>query len=208
MYAVTTEHVSRHLHEATILAVWLLWLLAGQGGGSHGNEWWAACSLLAACVLAPARLFRLLRRLRWLLLAILLTFSLGTPGRLVVPDFPPGPTFEGFHAAMFAMINLAAMAACVAVLLQRLTPARLTGAIHRLIHPLSADHPAPDSFALRLQLVLRDIEMRLPARHWMSWLEDTSCSAPLTVEPCRPLSLIDLCVLLAASALLVIRFFA
>jgi len=80
------------LHGATLLAIWLVWLLAGQGAASPRHGIWVACSLLAASLLAPRRALHLLRRLRWLFLAIAITFSLGTPGRLLIDDFTAGPT--------------------------------------------------------------------------------------------------------------------
>jgi energy-coupling factor transporter transmembrane protein EcfT len=203
MQMTTTRERTPRLHAATLLAVWLMWLLGGQGGGATGHDLWIALSLIGALALAPRRFFRLAKRLRWLFLAILITFALGTPGRLVVADLAVGPTFEGLIAAVRSMANLAAMAACVSVLLEHLTPTRLTGAMHRLLHPMSACHPAPDSFALRLQLVLRDIEHPLPGRQWMSWLEDRSdAGQPVAVESCAPFGGADFALLTGALLLL------
>ncbi|HEY9193527.1 MAG TPA: hypothetical protein VIO81_11695, partial [Methyloversatilis sp.] len=170
--------------------------------GTIGHDLWLSVSLVGALILAHRRFLRLARRLRWLFFAILLTFALGTPGRLVVADLAIGPTFEGLAAAVRSMANLAAMAACVSILLEHLTPTRLTGAMHRLLHPMSACHPASDSFALRLQLVLRDIEQPLPGRQWMSWLEDRSDAEPVAVEPCAPFGGADFALLAGALLLL------
>jgi energy-coupling factor transporter transmembrane protein EcfT len=199
MYATDTEPSVPRLHAATLLALWLVWLLAGQVAGSPWHELWAGMSITGALLFAPRRFLRLLRRLRWLLIAVLLTFAFATPGRLLIPDFPAGPSVEGLLAALSATGKLIGMAAAVAVLLERLTPARLTGAIHRLVHPLSADHPSAGSFALRLQLVMHEIERQVPGRNWRSWLEDGDSGAPLSVEPCAPLAVLD-CVVLAAAA--------
>lgn len=196
------------LHAASWLAIWFMWLLAGQGGPGGSHEAWAFASIMAALVFAPIRFIRLLRRLRWLLLAVMLTFAFGTPGRLVVADFTFGPTFEGLTAALHSITHLVAMAASVAVLLNGLSPARLTGAIHRLIHPLSHDQPSPDSFALRLQLVLRDLEVRFPGRDWRSWLDDDGGGELLAVETCAPLALFDAAMMIAAAALLAVRVLA
>ena len=196
------------LHAASWLAIWFMWLLAGQGGPGGSHEAWAFASIVAALVFAPIRFIRLLRRLRWLLLAVMLTFAFGTPGRLVVADFTFGPTFEGLTAALHSITHLVAMAASVAVLLNGLSPARLTGAIHRLIHPLSHDQPSPDSFALRLQLVLRDLGVRFPGRDWRSWLDDDDGGDLLAVETCAPLALFDAAMMIAAAALLAVRVLA
>lgn len=196
------------LHAASWLAIWLMWLLAGQGGSGASQGAWAFASISAALLFAPVRFIRLLRRLRWLLLAVMLTFAFGTPGRLMVADLTFGPTFEGFAAALHSITHLVAMAANVAVLLNRLSPARLTSAMHRLIHPLSHDHPSPGSFALRLQLVLRDLEVRFPGRDWRTWLDGDSGVERLAVEPCAPLTLFDATMLLLVAALFAARLFA
>jgi energy-coupling factor transporter transmembrane protein EcfT len=202
---ITMVRFTPKLHAASWLAIWFMWLLAGQGGPGGSHEAWAFASIVAALVFAPIRFIRLLRRLRWLLLAVMLTFAFGTPGRLVVADFTFGPTFEGLTAALHSITHLVAMAASVAVLLNGLSPARLTGAIHRLIHPLSHDQPSPDSFALRLQLVLRDLEVRFPGRDWRSWLDDDDGGDLLAVETCAPLALFDAAMMIAAAALLAVR---
>lgn len=208
MYATDTDPAAPRLHAATLLALWLVWLLAGQVAGSPWHELWSALSITCALLLAARPFLRLLRRLRWLLLAILLTFTLATPGRLLIPDFPAGPSVEGLLAALSAMSKLIGMAAAVAVLLERMTPARLTGAIHRLVHPLSADHPSSGSFALRLQLVLHEIDHQVPGRNWRSWLEEGDSGTPLPVAACAPLAAVDLVVLAAAGCLLALWHWA
>lgn len=206
-YAIMVRFTPK-LHATSWLATWLMWLLAGQGGPGGSHDAWAFASIIAALAFAPVRFIRLLRRLRWLLLAVILTFAFGTPGRLVVADVTFGPTFEGLATALRSLTHLVAMAASVAVLLNGLSPGRLTGAIHRLIHPLSHDYPSPDSFALRLQLVLRDLEVRFPGRDWRTWLDGDFRTERLAVEPCAPLALFDAAMLLVAAALLAVRFFA
>ncbi|AOF80748.1 hypothetical protein BSY238_731 [Methyloversatilis sp. RAC08] len=208
MYVTETDPPAPRLHAATLLALWLVWLLAGQVAGSPWHELWSGMSIACALLLAARPFLRLVRRLRWLLLAILLTFALATPGRLLVPDFPAGPSIEGLLAALSAMSKLIGMAAAVAILLDRMTPARLTGAIHRLVHPLSADHPAPGSFALRLQLVLHEVDHRMPGRNWRSWLEEGDSGTSLPVEACAPLAALDRVVLAAAACLLALWHWA
>ncbi len=202
------EDRSVRVHSATLLAIWVMWLLAGQGGESPRHEIWIAISIVGACIFAGRRFLRLIRRLRYLFLAIVLTFGLFTPGRLVIADFSLGPTFEGLQGARLALCNLAAMAGSVAILLERITAVRLTGALHRLIHPFSASHPAADSFALRLQLVMKDLEKGPPAGTWMAWLAQPSGIESVDVEPCPSFSALDLVLLSGASALLALWFLA
>lgn len=187
----THDAMRPQLHSATWLALWLLWLIAGQTDASPKQEIWVVVSLLAAVLGAFGHVLRLLRRLRWLFLVMAITFLFGTPGRLLVDDLSGGPTVEGLHAALRTGLHLAAMAGCVAVLLRAMPLPALAGAMHRILHPISAGRPGPDSFALRLQLVLRDLE-HIPARgRWREWLAPVAESAPLAVEPCPPFARAD-----------------
>lgn len=199
------QALTRHaLHSATWLALWLCWLLAGQGVATTRVDIWIALSIGAALVLAPRRVWTLWRRLRWLFLAIAITFAFGTPGRLLVPDLSGGPTVEGVTMALRTGLHLAAMAACVAVLLHAMSLPELAGALHRLLHPRRADRPAADSFALRLQLVLRDLD-HPPARgHWRAWLNPPADVQPLPVEPCAPLTSVDMLAMVAGLAVCLI----
>ncbi|WP_018409983.1 hypothetical protein [Methyloversatilis thermotolerans] len=181
------------LHPATWIALWLCWLGAGQGGGWVAQGAWAGVSLLLAFPLAGKRVLRLLRRLRWLFVAIVITLGWGTPGRLLVPDLSMGPTLEGMREAGRASLHLAAMAACVAVLMQAMPLPRLAGGLHRLLNPLGDVAPGPDSFALRLQLVLAEIETAPHRRGWREWLGPAQAgdAPPVRVEHCPPLRRAD-----------------
>lgn len=191
---------SQSLHGASWLALWFCWLLAGQGSGSARADLWVALSIAAALVLAPRRLWSLWRRLRWLFVAIAITFALGTPGTLLVPDLSGGPTVEGVRIALRTGLHLAAMAACVAVLMHAMTLPVLAGALHRLLHPRRADRPGADSFALRLQLVLRDLDNPSWRGRWHEWMQPPADTAPIAVEPCAPLTRLDLLAVSAGAA--------
>lgn len=192
------------LHPATWIALWLCWLCAGQGGGWAAQGVWAGASLLLALTLAGRRSRQLLRRLRWLFLAIVITLGWGTPGRLLVPDLALGPTLEGLREAGRASLHLAAMAACVAVLMQAMPLPRLAGGLHRLLNPFGGRAPGPDSFALRLQLVLAEIESGSHRQGWRHWLElaPADVESPLRVEHCPPLRASDHLALLGGLLLL------
>ena len=130
--------------------------------------------LMAAFALAPARLLRLLRRVRVLLLAIAILFSWFTPGEAVFHDWPRlGPTREGGALAALHAARLVAVVCAVAVLLERLPMQRLVGGLHALSGPLRLIGVPPERLALRLLLVLRYVEAA-PREHgrtqWRDWL--------------------------------------
>lgn len=197
------------VHGATLLALWLMWLLAGQGVADWREAVWLALSSGVALFAAPAHLWRLLRRLRWLFLAVLITFAFGTPGRLLIPDLPAGPTVEGLSAALHAAARLAAMAACVALLFRMLPLRPLAGALHRLLHPADDAPPGPGSLALRLLLVLRDLERTPPFAGWRDWLAAAgSDQGTIPVDPCPALDRTDFLAIAAGACVLAIWSFA
>lgn len=131
------------------------------------------CGLLGAA-LAPARSLRLVRRVRFIVLAIVTLFAGFTPGEAVFVDFPRlSPSREGVllaweHAARVLLVVL-----LVAVLLERLPPTRLIGAIHALMRPFAAIGFPADRVAVRTLLVLRLVEAEKPPR-WDQWISDDS----------------------------------
>lgn len=131
----------------------------------------SAC-LLAAGVLARRRMWRLLRRIRFLLLAIVVLFVGFTPGEALVVDWPHlSPTREGVLLALEHVGRLMAVVSCVAILLERLPPDRLVSGLYTLCRPLRLLRLRPERLAVRLLLVLRYAE-RSPEGGWRAWLGD------------------------------------
>lgn len=123
-------------------------------------------SLLAACVsvsllavlIAPAVFRRLLRRSRWLLLAVLLMFGWMTPGMPV--SWLPGATLDGLQQAMEQFSRLVISIAMVAMLLSRLDTVSLLTACHGLLRPLRLFGVDVDRLVLRLALTLHQLDKR------------------------------------------------
>ncbi|ENO95377.1 hypothetical protein C667_19353, partial [Thauera phenylacetica B4P] len=135
----------------------------------------AACAL-AAAVLAPARTWRLVRRIRVLLVAIAVLFAWFTPGEAALLDWPRlGPTREGLALAALHAARLLAVVCAVGILLERLPLARLVGGLYALARPLRGVGVAPERLALRLLLVLRYVEASPRGQgtvDWRHWLAD------------------------------------
>ncbi len=159
------------MHPALSLLLWGLavigvqlqtgWLLAGLTTGLLG----------LSAGLAGARLARLLRRSRFLMLAILVLFAGFTPGQRVwlAPAWLP-LTEEGTVLAAIHLARLASVVALVAILLERLPRADLVLAISVLVSPVRWLGGDPRRFAVRLALVL-DLVAERSASDWRSWLD-------------------------------------
>lgn len=145
------------------------------------------CVLLAA-MFAPARSWRLVKRVRVLLIAIAVLFAWFTPGEALFFDWPRlGPSREGAVLAAVHAGRLLAVVCAVGVLLERLPLERLVGGLHALARPLRVIGVPPERLALRLLLVLQYVEQspRGRAGHWKQWLvdeEDGAQTAPVVLR--------------------------
>jgi len=90
---------------------------------------------------SPATLARMLKRLRWLLLAIFLVYGWWTPGISLWPAAGAlSPTIEGLYLGMLRVLALIAIIAAVHLLLQSTPREELLPAIMQLIRPLTTRH--------------------------------------------------------------------
>lgn len=115
----------------------------------------AAVSLLAALI-ASTGFVRLLRRSRWLLLAVLLLFGWMTPG--MPAPWLPGATLDGLQQATEQFSRLVISIAMVAMLLSRLDTTSLLAACHGLLRPLRILSVDVDRLVLRLALTLHQLD--------------------------------------------------
>lgn len=163
-----------NLHSGLILILWLAAVASIQLLAPAALAVALPLCVLAARVLARARLLRLLRRVRVLLIAIVILFAWFTPGEAFFHDWPRlGPTREGLALAVLHGARLVAVVCAVAVLLERLSLQRLVGGLYALGRPLRLIGVPPERLALRLLLVLRYVEAspRGDARvQWRDWL--------------------------------------
>jgi hypothetical protein len=101
-----------------------------------------AALLLLLYVLAgnpsPATLILMLKRLRWLLLAILLVYGWWTPGDSLWPGIAAlSPTIDGLFLGLLRVMALLAIVTAVHLLLQSTSREQLLPAIMQLIRPLT-----------------------------------------------------------------------
>ncbi|MBL8444856.1 MAG: hypothetical protein JNK52_12485 [Zoogloeaceae bacterium] len=153
---------------------------------------------VAVWVYAPERAWRLVRRVRFLLLAIVVFFAGFTPGEALLTDFPSlSPSREGLVLAFDHAARLVAVVLGVAILLQRLSPEALIAGFLALLGPFQRLGFPAERVAVRTLLVLEFVESSAP-RQWQSWVHDRDDEVP---EPIRimdvPFGLGDRVVLLA-----------
>jgi energy-coupling factor transporter transmembrane protein EcfT len=144
----------------------------------------AGCTL-AALALAPRRGWRLLKRVRFLLLAIVVLFGGFTPGEALFVNWPiVSPSREGAVLALEHAARIVAVVMCVAVLMERLPVHRMVSAIHALLRPFEAFGFPASRVAVRLLLVLRLVESGAP-KGWQSWLHDVEDEPGEAIEVVR-----------------------
>lgn len=132
-----------------------------------------AC-VLGASLFAPTRTRRLLKRVRFLLIAIVVFFAGFTPGDALLVSLPGmSPSREGVVLAMQHAGRLLGVVCCVAILLKRLSINRLVTGLYALLRPFEILGLPARGLAVRLLLVMQYVESASP-RSWRDWLDDES----------------------------------
>lgn len=159
------------LHPAVRLLLWGATAVAVQFLNGIFLAAFAAAVVAVAFIFSGSRLRRLLRRTRWLLLALVVLFVWGTPGVLLYPDLGGlSPTVDGLALAWIHSARLVVILASLAVVLE-FTPAdEFVGALYGLMSPLSVLAVDRARVAVRLMLVMQYVESP-PAGNWRAWLQ-------------------------------------
>lgn len=107
----------------------------------------------------PRSTWRMLRRMRWLFLSILVTYLWFTPGAPMFPAFGHySPSIEGVIGGAQRIVTLVLIVVQVGLLLHTTSREELVGAIRRLAAPLQLLGLNRDRLALRLMLILESVE--------------------------------------------------
>lgn len=163
------------VHSGLVLLLWLAGVAMVQRLPSSLSPAVGVMAMVLALMLARERSLRLLRRIRFLLLAVLVLFAWFTPGEVLLMDFPRlSPTREGLRLALDHAARLLTVVAALAVLLQFLPVPRLVGGLYALCRPFGVIGLSAERLAVRLLLVLRHVETsdRAALRHWRHWLSE------------------------------------
>lgn len=161
------------MHSGFLILLWLVGVALVQFLPVSVLAGVALGCALFSCVLARSRLLRLLRRTRFLLLAIFVLFAWFTPGEAILAAWPRiSPTHEGLRLAAEHLARLFTVLSSVAMLLERLPPERLVGGLRALCRPLGWVGLPADRASVRLLLVLRYVEFSTEdgLGDWRAWL--------------------------------------
>lgn len=125
-----------------------------------------------------ARWWRLLRRMRYILLAVCMLFLWQTPGTLLIPALGGwSPTVDGAVQALMHVLRLLAVVDVVAILMSALSVESWVAGLFVLAMPLRLIGVSPERFAVRLNLVLRAADST-QRRSWREWLSDDVEAVP------------------------------
>ena len=114
---------------------------------------------------AMARLMAMLKRLRWLMLAILLVYGWWTPGEALFPvSAMLSPTVEGVQLGFMRMLVLVLIVAAVHLLLQRTGREQLLAALMQLFTPFSS-RKCRERIAVRIVLSMEAVSQIQPLLH-------------------------------------------
>ena len=107
-----------------------------------------------------AEFLRMLRRVRWILLSLLLVYAFSTPGEYIAawPFEWLSPTYEGIKAAALQIARLGVMLAGLSILLATTDRKNLIAGFYMLLRPLRHIGIQPERFAARLMLTLHYVE--------------------------------------------------
>lgn len=132
---------------------------------------------------ARIRWLLLARRSRLLLLVIVVTFTLATPGEAVLPGYPV--TYEGIAQGVEQLARFLAILGAVAWLLDRLPMPQLIAGLVALSRPLATLGIDTRRAAARLVLVLEHVEHGRFA-DWRAAFDDNVEPPPRRIEIERP----------------------
>lgn len=201
----------RNFVHPAVLVTAGFFLVAGVQSLQGRNLAVASCTFLLAAILASRRkLSKVLVRLKYIGLAVTVLFAWQTPGTLIAPALGRlSPTYDGLWLALEPLARLAATAAVVAVMLDRLTAAQWVSSLYVLTTPLRVLGVSPERFAVRLRLVLDFVETR--QLDWRAslegrWLDEVppaaQCWPVSTLKHADRMALVAMCLLAAGMTLL------
>lgn len=162
------------MHSGLLVFLWLVSVVWLQFLGTDGLAATLVASIVAAGLLAPVRSRRLVKRVRFILMAIVILFAGFTPGEAVLSAWPVlSPSREGVLLAFEHAARVVVVVLFVAMLMERLPPSRLVSALYALLRPFEVVGVPADRVAVRTLLVLRFVEAEKPPR-WDHWIRDDS----------------------------------
>lgn len=147
------------LHPAVHVTAGFFFVFLSQFCEGWSLAFLASGLLLVALKMAQGHWLRVMRRLRFVALAILVLFAWQTPGTLVLPVLENfSPTRDGLVLSMVPLLRLLSVASVVAILKECLSPDAWVSSLYAISRPLGAFGVSREKLAIRLRLVLDHVE--------------------------------------------------
>ncbi len=128
---------------------------------------------------------KMLKRLRWLFLSILVVYLFFTPGILLLPDVLWGPTQEGLTQGLLRIVVLVLIVAAVNILIGSTEQTEFLSAVSWCLQPLSWLGLSHERLAVRISLTLAAVGvLRTACQHEIR--DETSEVAATSVESSSP----------------------
>jgi len=159
-------------HPAARILLWCGWAVAAERA-TLSPLVILAVATATAFLFAPVRHegLRLLRRTRWLMAVLLLTYAYTLPGTPLWPSMGwAGPGVEGLQQGALRVGRLVLMLAGLSVLLAYTPRSRLIYGLYALARPLTWLGFDRRAFAVRLGLTLDYVERAPKAMRWLDAL--------------------------------------
>lgn len=164
------------LHPTTRLLCWLTATLLGQGLSGAALAYALPCTVFVIAIVAGTRAvregWRLVRRVRWLIVALVLVFAWGVPGEPIGGDSRVVPTWEGVQLAALHLGRLLLTLMLIGALLASLSRDDLLSALLTLVLPLRRMGVDCERAVVRMALVLRFVE-DAKAADWRQLLRES-----------------------------------
>lgn len=158
------------LHPATRIIFWIALAIFAFSADPRAL---VALSLALALILwlqGGSGFFRLLRRIRWILISLLMIYALATQGTPLVPEIG-GPTLEGLVSGATQAWRIVLTIALLAVLQGSTSREKMLSGIYTLLLPLKRFGVRVERIAVRLLLTLHYAEEKKTG-NWRERIQD------------------------------------
>lgn len=164
--------MAKFIHPVARILLWCGWAVAVERAALLPLIIMAVATA-TAFVFAPLRheTWRLLRRTRWLMVVLLLTYAYAVPGTALWPRLEwASPSIDGLQQGALRVGRLALMLAGLAALLAYTSRSRLIYGLYALARPLAWLGFDRRAFAVRMGLTLDYVEHAPKPARWLDAL--------------------------------------
>lgn len=165
-----------NVHPALWIVIWCVFAILAQ---RLELGWLATVAAPVGALVvyhAPQETLRLLKKARWLLLAIVVMFAVATPGeRIPCALGALGVTYDGLHLAAEHLLRLVMLLGTLASLFRQLGRGGLLSGLYFLLRPIGGWR---ERLVVRLMLALEYAEKEGSDKRWRDWLSEVPGNGP------------------------------